>query len=581
MQQAITKIDFSRAITQFPYYAANLLKIRTKARQFVSFRRWWPAQYIFWKKIEEDLQNQRPVRKIVLKARQQGISTLVEGIAFWQIHTVPNTRALVLAHERDSSSYIYEMSRTFYENLPIEYRPLKKYSSKKELVFSNPDEKTALEVPGLRSSIEVQTAGKFIPPRGPNWNIIHFSEVAFWPGNSAREIIPALIPTVAALPGSMIVYESTANGVNNFFFEQYQSAKEANSTFEAIFIPWYEMPEYYRKFANKDEQADLQRSLDDEEKEFISTLQLSLEQINWRRWKISEMNNDVDYFRQEYPSNDREAFVFSGFPIFDRKILREFKIRPAIFVGDIDIFRRCLREDSEGCLQIWEHPQKEAKYTVGVDIASGTAEDYTCFQVLKSTFPDGVAQQVAEWYGKVDPVEAGQLCVFLANYYNEALLSIELNNHGLTTQVEAQRSYWNFYQWRYLDRDDRKVTTKVGWTTTMATKPILIDRTQACLRERTIDIVSQRLLDEMWLYVRIPGTVSYEAETGNDDRVMAYMISLTTLYLSDHNILNSCTNLSPYRDAVPEPPTQADAIFDLKDPRLGWDLDDNLNWLVL
>ena len=153
--------------------------------------------------------------------------------------------------------------------------------------------------------------------------------------------------------------------------------------------------------------------------------------------------------------------------------------------------------------------------------------------ILKKTHPRGLCEQVAEWHGKVDPVMLGILCVHVARHYNDAMLSIELNNHGLTTQVEAQRSYWNFYRWQYFDRIGRTYTQKVGWVTSINTKPILVDRTRACLRDGLVGISGEGLLEELFNYVRIPDSMSFGAEFGNDDRVMAFMIGLTTLYIDD------------------------------------------------
>ena len=238
---AIYSIDVERMVTDFEYYCHNLLMIRTKEAGFVRFSSWWPSQRAVWKTIQADIESGNPIRKIVLKARQQGVSTLTEAIMFWRIHTSPNMHALVLSQDRDSASTIFEMARNFYESLPTELRPMKRYSSKKELCFENPDEKTRPTHPGMRSRIEVQTAGKFTPPRGSMFQQVHFSEVAFWP--SPEDIVPAIIPMVPDLPRTMILYESTGNGKNNFFYEEWVKAKQGRSAFEPLFIPWFVMPE--------------------------------------------------------------------------------------------------------------------------------------------------------------------------------------------------------------------------------------------------------------------------------------------------------------------------------------------------
>ena len=528
-------IDFGRACRDFPYYAANLLRIATKDRQVQLFSSWWPSQVRVWQRILTKLQQNLPVRLIVLKARQMGASTLAEALLFWQVHTRPNTRALILSQDRDSSGVIFDMARTFYENLPAEFRPMKRYSNRKELLFANPDEKTRHDNPGLRSKIEVHTAGNYTPPRGANFHLVHYSEVGFW-GNTADEIIPAINPMVPSLPGTAIIYESTANGYDNFFFKEWERAKNGESVFEPLFTPWTIMPEYSFPFPNDTLRNEFKESLEEEELELIALHEVTLEQLQWRRFKIRELGNDSDIFRQEFPATEQEAFIYSGYPIFNRKVLQRLRPKEPVWVGDINLSTESLIQDSTGLLDIYETPSVDGDYVIGVDTSSGTAEDYSCMCVLKRTFPKGLASQVAEWHGRCDPVELGQFACILARYFNNAMLSIEINNHGLTTQAEAQRHYWNFYRWQYFDRlSSKSYSTKVGWETNMSTKPLLIDRAVASLRDDLVEINSAGLIDEMWKYVRVPGTTSYEAEAGHDDRVMAFLIALTTLYVDDPN----------------------------------------------
>jgi hypothetical protein len=526
----MTGIDVARLIVDFEYYCATCLKIRTKDRRVIPFNHWYPSQWLIWNSIKRDLADRRPVRKIILKPRQTGASTLTEAFLFWTVHTCPNTHALVLSMDNDSTRYIFDMARNFYENLPEGVKPMKRYSNRRELVFENPDEKSRSRNPGLRSRIEVQTAGKYVPPRGASFNLVHFSEVAFWP--NATDIVPAIIPMVPDLPGTAIIYESTANGVDNFFYNEWMAARNGDSVFDPIFFPWTIIPEYSLPLDSDEEREEILSTLDEDEEQLLQQ-GVSVEQLKWRRRKIDSMHGDSDLFKQEYPATEQECWMFSGEPIFSRKILKQIKPQPPIWRGDIDVLNERLVPNDDGLLLVWEHPEPDAQYTIGVDTSSGTGADYSCMQVLKRTWPQGLGDQVAEWHGKVDPVALGQLAVILARHYNDAMLSIEINNHGLTTQSEAQRHYWNFYRWQYFDRIGRTYTQKIGWETNISTKPILIDRTIACLRSGLIGIRSEHLLREMWLYVRVPGTMTYTAESGHDDRVCAFMIAVVTSFIED------------------------------------------------
>lgn len=576
-------------VDDFKYVAASALKILNKElRTYVPFSEWYEAQEILWADISKCLAAKRPVRKIVLKARQEGISTLTEAIFFHQLITVPNTKALILSQDDDSAKAIFQMARNFYEYLPGPLKPMKRYSTKKELVFENPDEKTRDVNPGLKSSIKIQTAGKYEPSRGDMFHLVHFSEVAFWPPDTAGKLTAAIKPMVPFAPNTFIIYESTANGMNNDFFDDWTAAVEGESRFDPVFIPWFRLHTYSIQFKNDKKKKLFLTDLDKEEKYLIKKHKVLPEQLLWRREKIAEMG-DEDLFRQEYPSTPEEAFIFKNPTIFPRAAMRrqEANIMEPLETCDISVDTQKIYPSQGGLLDIFEHPVPGAEYVVGVDVASGEGEDYSCGEVHKRTWPAGISEQVAEFHGKVDPVHLGKLMVILARYYNDAMLSIEINNHGFTTQTEAKNYYWNFYRWQYADRmGSHKLTDKIGWSTNISTKPMMVDRAVACMDSDLVVIRSRRLLDEMWRFVRILGTLSYEAEAGHDDRVMAWMVGLVTLHMTQGGLDYDQMNVKAPGPKVlaPDMPRQGDplmigrpALIDGNDPRGGMGVRD-VSW---
>lgn len=581
----MANLDLSQ-LHDFRYYASKCLWILNRDnREWERFSNWFEAQEIVHKSIEKDIADRRPIRKIILKARQEGISTYTQGRIFHQAHTIANTKALILSHDIESAGKIFNMTKSFYEKLPDSIRPMKRYSNKRELVFENPDEKTRSQNPGLQSSIEVQTAGKWTPSRGAMYHLVHFSEVAFWPGTSA-EIVTAILPMVPHVPGTMIVYESTANGMENDFYDDWLSAKEGETEFDPIFIPWFRMQTYSLAFRSRKDRKKFESPASqdseflDEERELKKRFKLTDEQLNWRRMKIREFGGDIYKFYQEYPSTDREAFVFQNPTIFNRKKLEQIEVTDPLRVCDISIDNQDFRNNPEGNLSIWEEPQPGAEYVIGVDVASGEGDDYSVCCVLKRTWPNGLCDQVAEWHGKCHPIPLAKYAVIMARHYNDAMLSIELNNHGFTTQVEAKNFYWNFYRWQYMDRQGgNTMTNKIGWETNLSTKKILVDRAVDCIDAEVATIRSEGLLDEMWKYVKIRGTQSFESERGNDDRVMAWMIGVTTLYITQMGLDFNSMNVKAQVTHGPTPdisdlPRKGDplmmgkpALVDQDDPR--------------
>ena len=546
-------------IKEFDYYARNLLKIKTnipgvdgqtteRVIPFIFNETQWKLHNL-WEKL---LQEVGYVRVIVLKARRQGISTYLEGRIFHRVHTNPNVHAFIIAHDKDGTNTIFDMSKLFYESLPKQYKPMKRYSSKKELVFENPNEHTRFSNPGLRSKIEVFTANKSTSARSGGYSCAHFSEVAFFP--DAENLVAATTPTIPDIPGSFIVYESTAEGRGGFFHDEWIRAtspkKRRETNFIPIFFSWLEFPSYSRPFNDGCKEKTFISQLDGEEKELHHKHKASYQQLHWRRHKLLDLGNDLDLFHQEYPTTAEEAFIASGQSYFNRRKVQKLINRcvDPIKVGEVDGLG--FTENDDGPLQIWEVPQRGCEYMIGVDIGGGMEDgDPSVMEVVKVPKGQPLLEQVAEWRDWVDPVVMAGKAIALGNYYNTATLAPEINNHGLTTLNEIKNHYYNLYRWQYFDRFGKYLTNKLGWETNMSTRPLLCDYTSACINADILVIRSKGLADEMMSFIKRAGQGG-EADSGcYDDRVMAFMISIFCLAHSFQNssILQS---LGLYHDPI-------------------------------
>jgi hypothetical protein len=188
------------------------------------------------------------------------------------------------------------MTDRYYENLPKFVKPTTSKANAKELQFA-----------ALDSGYKIGTAGNKAVGRGQTLQYFHGSEVAFW--MNASEHTKGIMQAVPDAPGTEVLWESTANGVGNFFHEQWKLAEKGLSEFIAIFVPWFWQSEY-RKELPEDFKV-----TDDEDK-LKSAYGIDNKQIFWRRMKIAELTTDgVDggkAFKQEYPMNAAEAFQVSG-----------------------------------------------------------------------------------------------------------------------------------------------------------------------------------------------------------------------------------------------------------------------------
>lgn len=283
----------NRLKKDFAYYAKNCLFIRTKTtglEPLVLNK----AQLHIHRMVEEQRKETGKVRAIVLKGRQQGCSTYVEGRFMWRTTHEKGVKAYILTHEDDASQNLFNMAKRYYEHLPRFVKPTTSAANAKELHFNE-----------LDSGYQVGTAGNKTVGRSQTNQFFHGSEVAFWA--NAAEHAKGILQTIPDADGTEIVYESTANGVGNFFHQQWKQAERGEGEFIPIFVPWFWQDEYNKR-------GDFTPT--DEEEKIAAQYNLSPGQIYWRRLKIVELSADGSdggrAFKQEYPMNAAEAFQLSG-----------------------------------------------------------------------------------------------------------------------------------------------------------------------------------------------------------------------------------------------------------------------------
>lgn len=276
----------------FRHYAARCLFIRPKdpraGNQPLEMNR---AQHYLHQRLEAQKAQAGKVRALVLKGRQQGISTYIGGRFYWRTTHAKGLRCFILTHEQDATDNLFAMVERYHDNCPSLVKPETGASNAKELLFSR-----------LESGYAVGTAGTKAVGRSQTIQLFHGSEVAFWP--NAATHFAGVVQAVPDLPGTEIILESTANGVGGEFHERWQQAEAGIGDYIAVFIPWFWQEEYQRT-----PPADF--ALDDEELEYQRLYGLTLEQMAWRRNKIAELKDPL-LFKQEYPATAAEAFQMSG-----------------------------------------------------------------------------------------------------------------------------------------------------------------------------------------------------------------------------------------------------------------------------
>lgn len=537
------EIFYWKLINDKKFYIENFLLIRNKQSMLVPFIL-NDAQNVVYQKILECERDGKLKRFIVLKARQMGLSTLFEGLIFHDTSNNMFKNSLIVAHEEPASQNLFNMSKLYYENLPEVIRPMKKYSNGKTLAFENPEnnEDKKSDNPGLRSKITIATAGAGEVGRSATYHNIHASEVAFFP--NAKTTMLGLLQSVPDEMNTLVVLESTANGVGDYFHDMWQKAIRGENEFIPIFLPWFTDGGYTRPFRTPGERKQFEEAINlttqtpdgrivrTYEFELMHTNNLTLEQMNWRKHTIqNKCQGDEILFMQEYPATPEESFISTGRPKFPTESLKKYQtITKEPDVGYLQRNKEGVVEfipDKSGYISIWEYPSPSRSYSVGADVAEGLSHgDFSCAVVGDAkTFNIS-----AMWHGHIDPDLYGMELIKLGEYYNYAYVGVENNNHGLTTLTIMKREeYWNIYFSKQFDRVSDRVTQKIGWSTTPVTKRLMIDKLQEFVREMYIGIYSDLIVSEMFSYV-IEDNGSTNAQEGcHDDTVMATAIMLQLL----------------------------------------------------
>jgi hypothetical protein len=279
-----------RLRTDFTAYAERCLIIRKKNGKLGRFE-FNRVQKFIHEKLEEQKARTGRVRALILKGRQQGCSTYVGGRFYHRVTHAKGVRVFILTHEDAATQNLFEMANRYHDHCPATVKPQTGAANAKELFFSR-----------LDSGYKVGTAGTKGVGRSSTVQLFHGSEVAFWP--HAETHAAGILQAVADEAGTEIILESTANGIGNFFHQQWRAAERSETDFQAIFVPWFWQDEYRRN-------PDASFALDAEEQEYADLYGLDLAQMAWRRNKIGELRDPI-LFKQEYPGNAAEAFQMSG-----------------------------------------------------------------------------------------------------------------------------------------------------------------------------------------------------------------------------------------------------------------------------
>jgi len=437
---------------------------------------------------------------ITLKSRQLGISTLVAGYSLWLMTFHKDKNILTLATTQATARNLVTKVQFMYEELPKWLKTKAVEKNKLSLRFKN------------GSRIKAASSNSDAA-RSEAVSLLVLDEAAFI--DNIHETFTSAQQTLAT--GGQCIALSTPNGVGNWFHQTWSKAKTKENSFVPIRLPWTVHPERDQRWREQQD-ADLGP-------------------------RMAAQECDCD-------------FLSSGATVFAPEDLT--------FIEETTIKEPVERRGVDGNLWIWETPDYSKNYLVCADVARGDSQDYSAFHI----FDIENVTQVAEYKGKLSPKDFGNVLVGIASEYNDALLVVENANIGWATIEQIlEREYRNlFYSSRnqnetvesYLNKFDSDKLVP-GFTTSNKTRPLIVAKMMEYIRERSCNILSKRLSEEMRVFIWNNGKA--EAQSGyNDDLVMSFAIGLyirdTALRLRQQGIdlaraqLSSFTNLNQRNPAV-------------------------------
>lgn len=592
-EKVIEEFTRLRSKYDFPFWAATFVYIKRKGGgNDVLFRLTYP-QRKFVERLESLRKADMPIRLVMLKARQWGGSTTSQLYMAWLqlIHKV-GLNSLIIAHQGTGSDEIKDMFDRMIKAYPIEmlHKLGEAYAPNEPKLVGVGKSGSIYRVPQRNCKIKIGTAERPDSCRGGDYNLVHLSEVGIWKttdGKKPEDIVRSACKGVLYSPYTMIIYESTANGVGNFFHREYIDARDnPKSQFRSMFVPWYDIEQntltinpdtcsvccdtvatpYIHQFAAwlYDNRNNANEPSNREESGrylwWLWERGATLEGICWYIMERAGVKSHGE-MAAECPSDDVEAFVNSGASVFDKYRVEPLRkaCRNPRKVGDIyanaDEGEGALQglrfgEDKQGLLWVWAMPDAYDpynevldRYITVVDVGGRSNKaDWSVIVVFdRFDMMDGEKPcVVAQWYGHIDIDLLAWKAAQIAAYYDNSLLVIESNTletHDKERDVDGDQSHYvlnqikdvypNLYARRQSEEDIRQgLPRKYGFHTNVATKPMIISNLIKVVREGMYIERDERCLNEMLVYEKKQNGSFGAVQGEHDDLLMTRAIGL-------------------------------------------------------
>ena len=425
-----------------PMFMETLIQIDDRNGKIISFK---------LNAAQEMIEKNYTNRELIVKAGQLGVTTFWLAKGFKKVITVPNTKAVLVAHEEFLTQRLLSRVQVMYDRLPIpkNIKPKMGHSSYYEKTF-----------PELNSAFYIGTAGAKVFGRGETINHFHGSEVAFWPDPDK-----ILVPTMQRVPlDGQMVLESTPNGEGNanepnVFYRMVQESIDDESIWHLTALPWWIEPEYviYAGDSNALVSDRGEIKLTVEERDLARKAKWNEDEVEarvrWRRRKIKEIGA---MFWQEMLEDIASCFLTVREPFYDAEVTER------MLKGCYDPVGHSI----DGA-KIWYYPEEDedvhAVYSITVDPGQGKHTRSVASVWRHDLEEFTVVRHEATLSGMYDPTAFAPMVKRLAEYYQYAKIIPEFNGHGQSFCAQVAQYRNLYYRTDVVSGIQKK---EIGWKTT-------------------------------------------------------------------------------------------------------------------
>lgn len=540
--------------------------------------------YFFQQEAAKEIEEYRKI--VTLKTRQAGISTFASFYCLWRCTFKKSENIDVVSTKQLKAQQFVKKMKPTMKSMPDWMKPKVKNENTQMIVWEFGDGSTSQ----ILSESQSENAG-----RGDSLSLLVLDEVSFYQSDKmVRTIISSAQPTLTKTGGQLFLI-STPNGISgagSYYYEQIQSiltTKPKDS--KLIQIDWWMIPdESIIKGPKKGYNEILGKAIEENYYKYPEVLKKYRDIFEpiarnpknnpWLKAQLEDLQ-DVKY-KQEI----LHEFILSGNKVFSEEELeRVFRAIKEPIEKD-----RFKGRQVDG-LWFWKTPKEGKRYIITCDVAKGTSNDYSSFQV----FDVEDYEQVCEYKNLLSTPAFAALIKDVARYYNEAYCVVESNGVGeaVFTKLyyDEYDPYGNLY--KEFKKNKKGETIATGWTTTQATRLLmtntLIDWIKVEELFSSLKLYSERTYNEMTTWIYGAGGRPIHVDGAHDDLLIALSLALQNRHRAINSgqsfMIDEDGKILAYENSKFESPEKTNfgiltSDSDNSDEAMSQEIADAYNWLI-